>query len=216
VHTLLIYLDQDEVVLVTLQPEFTSRDMNGILRRLAYVERRLQSFPHLRASDIPAHVELLDIQPARADCRYLTVDDETLRHLRELEMRRAAEAALDGASAHQAIRDLKAAIAAIPPTVVAERDRMRRARETVPEAADPFAEWSSPASLALLQESHADIAARIHAAATVLARYAADPTGPEPEEPRANDHGPADEQADHAPTGMWRRFYDRPGAAKLP
>ena len=52
VHTLLVYLDQDEVVLVKLQPDFVSRDMTGQMRRLAYVDRRLQSFPHLRASDI--------------------------------------------------------------------------------------------------------------------------------------------------------------------
>src|SRR5215208_1724872 len=76
-NVLLVYLDQDEVVLVTLQPEFASRDLNGTLRRLAYVDRRLQIFPHLKPSDLPSDARLLDVQPARSDCRYFDVDDET-------------------------------------------------------------------------------------------------------------------------------------------
>jgi len=216
VHTLLVYLDQDEVVLVKLQPDFISRDMTGQMRRLAYVDRRLQSFPHLRASDIPLDAVTLEIQPARADCRYVTVDDEALRDLRGLEMSRSAETALDGASANEAVKDMNAAIAAIPAFVAAEREKQRRA---APEAghsqgrSDGFASWSSPASLALLGESHADLAARIRAAAQVLARYAVDPTVVEHAEAGSGAQALAAGAEDGAtPSGIWRRFYDRPPA----
>src|SRR5262245_49727997 len=136
VHTLLIYLDQDEVVLVTLQPEFVSRDMNGLMRRLAYVDRRLQSFPHLRAADVPGDAVTLDVQPARKDCRYVAVDDAGLRLLRERELAHFAETALDGASANEAVKDMNAAIAAIPAFIVAERERLRLAGPP-PNRGDP-------------------------------------------------------------------------------
>jgi hypothetical protein len=203
VHTLLVYLDQDEIVLVTLQPEFTSRDANGVVRRLAYVERRLQSFPNLRPPDLPPDVVTLDVQPARADCRYVCVDDEGLRLLRALELARAAEIALDGASPQEAARDMQAAIAAIPAFVVAERERLSAARAN---GEDPFGAWSSPEALALLAESHADLAARIRAASQVLAQHPS-PTAPPEAETRRNDAPGGD---DPPPSGIWRRRYDRP------
>ena len=212
-NTLLVYLDQDEVVLVTLQAEFVSRDMTGAVRRLAYVDRRLQSFPHLRACDLPADAVTLDMQPARSDCRYVAVDDEALRDLRELEMARSAETALDGATANEAVKDMDAAIAAIPAYVAAERDRLRRStaeRERSQGVGDRFASWASPASLALLEESHADLAARIRAAAKVLERYAVDAIAVEHAEPVMSGELPAPDESDVSPTGIWRRFYDRP------
>jgi hypothetical protein len=216
VHTLLIYLDQDEIVLVTLQPEFESRDINGRARRVAYVDRRLQSFPHLRTRDLPADVALLDIQPARADCRYLTIDDATLRSLRETELRRAAAQALDGASAHDALRDMKAAVAAIPAYLAAERDRLQKAAsEGFGEESEAYASWSSPASLALLQETHADIAARIKAAAVVLARYSVDPTSVETADAHATNGKAGAAEAVPEPSGLWRKFYDLPRSASL-
>ena len=216
-HTLLVYLDQDELVLVSLQPEFASRDMNGVVRRLAYVDRRLQAFPHLRGSDLPSEATTLDVQPARTDCRYVCVDDDALRDLRELEMARAAELALDGASAHEAVKDMNAAIAAIPSYVAAERERLRRSSPE-PEGrqgrGDRFFSWASPASLALLEESHADLAARIRAAAQVLGRYSLDPTAIEHAEAGSgpDEVPPAPSGGDAMPSGIWRRFYDRPPA----
>ena len=203
-NVLLVYLDQDEVVLVTLQPEFASRDLNGTLRRLAYVDRRLQIFPHLKPSDLPPDARLLDVQPARADCRYLDVDDETLRHLRELEMSRAAQSALEGRSADEAVKEMNAAVAAIPSFVVAERDRLRRT------GGDPslFATWASKGSLALLEESHADLAARIVAAASTLRRYSLDPIAIEDPDLLAEISHPDA----IAPSGLWRKHYDRPRA----
>lgn len=214
-HTLLIYLDQDEIVLVTLQPQFESRDINGRARHVAYVDRRLQSFPHLRTRDLPADVSLLEVQPARADCRYLSIDDTTLRALRETEMRRAAEQALDGASANDAVRDMKAAVAGIPTYLVAERERLQQAASAgFGQESEAYASWASPASLALLEESHADIAARIKAAAAVLARYALDPTAIETADLGASDrHEPAEEMP--APSGLWRKFYDLPRSASI-
>jgi hypothetical protein len=211
VHIFLVYLDQDEIVLVTLQQEFASRDFKGVERFLAYVDRRLQSFPHLRACDLPSTATLLDIQPARADCRYMQVDDDGLRALRELEMSRAAQKALDGATAADAVRDMNVAINAIPIYVVAERERLRRDQPRGRDGEDLFASWASPASLALLEESHADLAARIAAAANVLDRYSLDPTQIEQAETglgrEAQAHGSAE------PSGIWRKYYDRPRAS---
>jgi hypothetical protein len=210
VNTLLIYLDQDEIVLVTLQPEFSSRDVNGLQRRLAYVDRRLQSFPHLRASDVPANAVTLEVQPARTDCRYVAVDDEALRLLRQRELTRAAEIALDGASVSDATRDMNAAIAAIPGYVTAERERLRQAGAD-PAAAEALSSWASPASLALLEESHADIAARIRAAARVIERHSTDEggSGGSSEGSVANERPPKDGEDQAAPSGIWRRSYDR-------
>jgi hypothetical protein len=200
-NTLLVYLDQDELVLVTLQPDFASRDLTGTIRRTAYVDRRLQSFPHLRAGDLPPDAVTLDIRPARGDCRYVAVDDETLRHLRGLELARAAEAALDGASAQDAAREMKAAIAAIPAYLATERSTSGQA--------DPAA-WTSGPALALLEETHADLAARIRAAARVLERYAADPTRLDEAERDGGAPALSSEIDEHAaPSGIWRRFYDR-------
>jgi hypothetical protein len=203
-NVLLVYLDQDEVVLVTLQPEFASRDLNGTLRRLAYVDRRLQIFPHLKPSDLPSDARLLDVQPARSDCRYFNVDDETLRHLRELEMSRAAQSALEGRTADEAVKEMNSAVAAIPSFVVAERDRLRRS------GGDPasFATWSSRGSLALLEDSHADLAARIVAAAATLRRYSLDPIAVEGPDLMAEVAHPDA----IAPSGLWRKHYDRPRA----
>jgi hypothetical protein len=204
VHTLLIYLDQDEIVLVTLQPEFSSRDMNGVQRRLAYVDRRLQSFPHLRACDVPPEAVTLEVQPARTDCRYVCVDDEALRMLRRNELTRAAEVALDGASAGDAEREMNAAIAAIPGYVSAERERLLQA-DAEPAVTEAMACWASPGSLALLEESHADIAARIRAAARVIERHSPAEDGPDAS--GAAQRPPPDGQA--MPSGIWRRSYDR-------
>lgn len=209
-HTLLIYLDQDEIVLVTLQPEFASRDINGVSRLLAYVDRRLQSFPHLRASDIPPEAVTLEVQPARADCRYVAVDDEALRLLRRRELARSAEIALDGASASDATREMNAAIAAIPAYVGAERERLRLT-ERDPAVAETLASWASPAALALLEESHADLAARIRAAARVIERHALAQTRIDevPKIGGASERPPQDGEQQAAPSGIWRRFYDR-------
>jgi hypothetical protein len=208
-NTLLVYLDQDELVLVTIQPDFASRDMTGALRRIAYVDRRLQSFPHLRASDLPPEAATLEVRPARSDCRYVEVDDEVLRQLRGLEMTRAAELALDGASPQDAARELNAAIAAIPAFLLAERDKLRDATPGAYEA------WSTAASLALLEESHADLAARIRAASHALDAHALDAHAPDPARPGEAAARPAmpslaPDIDDHAaPSGIWRRFYDR-------
>lgn len=201
-NILLVYIDQDEVVLVTLQSEFTSRDLDGNLRRLAYVDRRLQVFPHLRPSDLRSDLALLDVQPARSDCRYIEVDDDTLRHLRELEMSRSAQSALEGHTAEDAVKEMNAAVSAIPAYVAAERDRLRRG----PDGAQ-FSSWASKGSLMLLEDSHADLAARILAAASTLRRYSLEPIAIE---------GPDVlldlERADPiAPSGLWRKHYDRPG-----
>lgn len=179
VHVFLVYLDQDETVLVTLQPEFSCREFGDVSRRLAYVDRRVQSFPHLTPADVIARGSPLPIQPARADCRYIAVDDDGLRTLRELEMSRAASTALDGASAADAVHDMKAAIEAIPGYIVAERERLKSAASGAGHVCSPFESWSSPACLALLDESHADLAARISAAAQALERYSLSPTGVE-------------------------------------
>jgi hypothetical protein len=203
-NTLLVYLDQDELVLVTLQPDFATRDMTGAVRRVAYVDRRLQSFPHLRASDLPAEAATLPVRPARSDCRYVEVDDEVLRELRGLELTRAAELALAGAGLPEATRELNAATAAIPAFLLAERDKLR---ESAPEA---YESWSSPGSLALLEESHADLAARIRAAAHVLASLALDQSARDEAKARSSAPSLAPDIDDHAaPSGIWRRFYDR-------
>jgi hypothetical protein len=212
VHTLLIYRNQDEIVLVTLQPDFMSRDMDGQMRRLAYVDRRVQSFPHLRASDLPAATAMLDIQPARADCSYVSVDDDVLRHLREVEMERSAAVALEGASAHLAVKEMDAAIAAIPAYLAAERLRRRHSELDQPVGAllDRYADWASPGSLDLLEESHADLAARIRAAARVLERYSTAPTDVESAEPAGGPDTTAPDPSE--PSDIRRKFYDRPRA----
>jgi hypothetical protein len=210
VHTLLIYLDQDEIVLVTLQAEFSARDVDGRVRRVAYVERRIQSFPHLNTRDLPSDVTILDVQPARSDCRYVMVGDTVLRSLREIELGRSADRALDGASAHEAIRDMKAAVAAIPATLNAQRAQLRlAAHERSGGSDESYASWTTAASLALLEESHADLAARIRAASKVLERYAVDPTRVETADLPAGDTV-TDDHRPPAPSGMWRQFYDRP------
>ncbi len=99
---------------------------------------------------------------------------------------------------------MNAAVAAIPSFIVAERDRLRRS------GGDPalFATWSSRGSLALLEESHADLAARIVAAAATLRRYSLDPIAVEAPDLMGDiDHPDA-----IAPSGLWRKHYDRPRA----
>ena len=180
VHTLLVYLDQDEIVLVDLQPEFVSRDMTGQMRRLAYVDRRLQSFPASARSDMPARRG--DARDAARPCRL------SLCHRRRRGVAGPARPGNgpvrgDGARrrhrANEAVKDMNAAIAAIPAFVAAEREKQRRA---APEAGHSQGAVTAshpgrrPRRSRCSSESHADLAARIRAAAQVLARYAVDPT----------------------------------------
>ena len=128
---------------------------------------------------LPPDAVTLEMQPARADCRYVAVDDEALRDLRGLEMAGPRRRPSTAPRANEAVKDMNAAIAAIPAYVAAEREQAAPVgpeREPQPGRGDGFASWASPASLALLEESHADLAARIRAAAQVLERYAVDPT----------------------------------------
>lgn len=173
-HTLLVDEDGGEVVLVTVRtPEAPSeREAPRSLPLVptASVERRLQVLSHVTAADVPAEGPQAPVRPQRAGCRYAQVDDDGLRRLRELDLARAASEVLQGRTREEAERDLAAAVAAIPEAVAAERRRASRLRVEAgrPDGPDPYSSWGTPASLALLRESHADLAARIDAATRAL------------------------------------------------